>query len=260
VSEIIKLPDRNPSGKVILPTPEREMMRRALDAGWEDPGLGIVFIVGESGVGKTETAREWVSESEHSRLLITMTHSTGQPTPGLRTICDALGGVSDATAYWIRHAIAKRIRMWRGGADGDDESVMVMIVIDEAQHMSDALVEELRDIQEQTRVGMAFIGNARARKSSYFRFGAGVDHLRSRFGPWCDLRGVSADSIAVIARHHGVAGAREVKRLQEIARLGGNLRSVDKVLRLGRHQCGDARRPLTMDYIEQAAAMLGVAK
>jgi DNA transposition AAA+ family ATPase len=231
-------------------------MRRALDAGWDDPSLGIVFIIGESGVGKTQTAVEWVSEWPNNRLLVTMTHTTGHPTPGLRLIADSLGTVSESSAYWVRHTIIKRIGNWRD----DDENVQVMLVIDEAQHMTDALVEELRHIQEQAKIGMAFLGNAKSRKSRYFRFGADVDHLRSRFGPWCDLKGVSADTVALIARHHKAAGAREVKLLQELARFGGNLRSVDKVLRLGRRLCGDARMPLTFDHIEQAAQMLGIKR
>jgi DNA transposition AAA+ family ATPase len=272
MSEVIKMPERDPFGKpVILPTREREIIRQALDAGLDLPDLGIVFIVTAPGVGKTETAREWATESEDarcSRLLITMSKTTGTLTAGLRLVADEVerqadeygGSVGGRVGYWVREQIGYHIRKWRGVEDEDQHAVRLMIVIDEAQHMQDALVEELRHVQETTRVGMAFLGNPKSRASSYFRYGRGADHLRSRFGPYVDLPGASPDSVALLARHYKVGGKREVDRLQQVARMGGNLRDVNKILRFARLRLcgGDVGLPLMLDHIDRAAAMLNI--
>jgi hypothetical protein len=143
-----------------------------------------------------------------------------------------------------------------------------MLVIDEAQHMSDELVEELRQIKDEidrdigdgigVGLGMAFVGNHKSR--GRFEFKKGVDHLASRLGPRLDLKEAYSGSIALLARHYNVAGALEVRRLERVARLGGNLRDVRKVLEKAGEWCGDARMPLTVEMIDKAAFYYGLKR
>ena len=138
-----------------------------------------------------------------------------------------------------------------------------MLVIDEAQHLNFAALEELRSLHDTTGMGIVLMGNhdVIGRIS-----GGGRDamfaQLNSRMGMRYSVPSKPADGdIKLIAKAYGVETKPDQEFLVKIGQSYGALRSVVKVIKLARMiQPADAQEdPNLLKYLRSAAKQLSAS-
>ncbi len=204
----------------------------------------MVSIYGGPGVGKTRTIHHYRSQYDNV-WIATATPATAAVVPALEEVADAIG-IQDPSGGARR--ISRQIRTKVRERDG-------LIIVDEAQHLSVAAVEELRSIHDFTKVGLALVGN----EVSYARFAAGnraaqFAQINSRLGMKLYLSRPHRNDVTAIAAYWQVTDEESLKLLERVALRPGALRSVVKVLRLA--GAGTAKR-LTFSRIRAAVDNLG---
>jgi hypothetical protein len=184
----------------------------------------FVCIFGPPGVGKTKTLNEYLIEREQGDAwLATMSPSSSGLCQAIEVVAHAVGlKHASGGARRLKLAIEQRIAGRRG-----------ILIIDEAQHLSMAAVEELRAIHDTTGVGLALVGN----EQSYTRFlggshAANYAQINSRIGLKLRLGKPTRQDVAVLAESYGVTGDDCLDVLVQVASRPGALRSVAKMLDL----------------------------
>lgn len=209
-----------PSAPDYLPTPTSKKIINVLKFG-QDAG-DLVVIYGAAGSGKSTTLRHYV-DSAPNVWVVTVAPDCAGVVPTLEEVAYALG-MRDLPggAARLRRAIAARIT----GTDG-------LLVVDEAQHLSIASLEELRAIHDCTGVGLALVGN----EMVYARITGGkraepLAQLFSRVGKRLRVRGPNkADAIAILD-HYRIRELKAREALCAIAEQPGGLRGLVKTARL----------------------------
>lgn len=204
----------------------------------------MVAIYGGPGTGKTRTVY-WYRSQYESVWIVTATPAVSTVVPALEEVAEALG-ISDPQGGARR--LSRQIRAKVSDTGG-------LLVIDEAQHLSMAAVEELRSIHDRTKVGLALVGN----ETSYARFATGnrapsFAQIHSRLGLKLYLRRPRPEDVAAIAASWKVTDEDALKLLERVAQRPGALRSVTKVLRLA--GAGTAKA-ITLARIRAAVDNLG---
>lgn len=207
---------RLPAAPIWVDTPTAEAFIAALE--YAQFANDIVAITGEAGVGKTTASRRY--EATHPNVwMMTAQPVTGTPNFAMRELARVLS-ITEKSAGERAGLIVGRVR----GTGG-------LIVVDEAQHLTPAAIDQLRSIHDAAGVGLALVGNATVRE----RLG-GVSQqlaqLHSRVGMRVKRdKPLNADIVALL-NAWGVEGATERKLLMHIARKPGALRGLTKVLRV----------------------------
>lgn len=206
----------------------------------------MAAIYGGPGIGKTRSIEHY-RDSYERVWVATMSPASAAVVPALEEVAEAIG-LQDATggARRISRAIAGRVRANGGG----------LIIIDEAQHLSMAAIEELRSIHDAARklVGLALVGN----ELSYARLTGGNRSLHyaqifSRVGLKLHIKKPTIGDVRVLARQSSLKSEEAIELLERVAQRPGALRSVSKVLRLASVGGGVP----TLDRIKRAILQLG---
>ena len=176
----------------------------------------IVLIHGPSGRGKTRAAERY--RAAHSRVFYMPATRAMVTMVGLLTcLGEAIGAYPQTVSAinWER-AIVARLR--QGSS---------LVIIDEAHHLRDMLLDELRCIRDNAGCGLALIGN-KAILMSVRR----CPQILGRTGIRLDLEHLAADDVAAIAA--GPLGRKptkgELKPLVMAARGPGGLHTLRRVL------------------------------
>jgi len=240
---------RLPAAPDYVPTPSSERVIAALT--YAQVAGDIAVIYGGAGLGKTTAIRQYALRSPNV-WHATMSPATASVATALEEIADAVGvgaAVGGGAAKLFR-AVCKRVTESAG-----------LIVIDEAQHLSVAALDQVRAIHDATSIGIALVGN----ESVYARLTGGnraayLDRLYSRIGKRVRLtKSTHGDVVAILA-----AWAIDDKtcraQLIEIAAKPGGLRGLTKLLRLGSMYAAADGRALCCDDVRTAWRELGGAE
>jgi DNA transposition AAA+ family ATPase len=168
--------------------------------------------------------------------------------PALEEVAFALGlrEISGGAAR-LKRAIIARLRGTKG-----------LMIVDEAQHLGTAALDELRTLHDATEVGLALVGN----ESVYARMTGGnraayLDRLFSRIGKRVRLVRSHKDDIDALIDAWGI-DAKECRQvLHDIAAKPGALRGITKVLRLASRIAAGRRHKLSCEDIRAAWLDLG---
>lgn len=205
----------------------------------------IVCIYGGPGVGKTVSLRQY-RDTNPATWIATMAPDSAPVVPALEEVAEAVG-LRDATggARKIARAIRRKVEGTRG-----------LLIIDEAQHLSVAALEELRSIHDATGIGLALVGN----ESVYARLTGGTRashfaQLFSRIGSRLFISRPTIGDVRALAAAWGVKGKAELDLLQQMASKPGALRGVSKVLALASMSAGGSE--ITVSALRHAWANLG---
>lgn len=208
----------------------------------------IAIVYGGAGLGKT-TAIVRYAQSSNNVWHATMTPASSSVGTALEEIADAVtvGSMHGSSAAKLHRAICKRIANTNG-----------LLVIDEAQHLSVAALDQIRSIHDATGIGIALVGN----ESVYARMTGGnraayLDRLYSRIGKRVRLTKSSSADITALLGAWKIAHDECRAQLIEIASKPGALRILTKVLRLGSMYAAAQKRALCCDDVRAAWRELG---
>ena len=211
----------------------------------------IAIVYGGAGLGKTSAICRYVRTAPNV-WHATMKPSTASVVTCLEEIADAVGAsvTGGGGAARTARAICKRVRETGG-----------LIVIDEAQHLSVAALDEVRSLHDETGIGIALVGN----ESVYARMTGGnraayLDRLFSRIGKKVALRKATAGDISAILDAWNIGGSDCRQQLVEIASKPGALRGLTKVLRLASMFAAAQNRTLCCEDVKTAWRELGGAE
>lgn len=235
-------PRRGASLADLCDTPTVAMLGNLFSLCQIDRELGLV--TGEPGVGKTSAARQYVV-SHTGAHLITMSPASSALVPCLKRIGANLSAYPSGTGAsdWsdaIRTVLAY---------DPDPH----LLLIDEAHHLADQSVEEIRAIFDAARVGVVFIGSRELRDRWSGKRWA---QLTSRVFLRIDLEGPQADDIDAICTATRIEGKRSRTLLLRTAKRPGGLRLVRKVTDVAAKLAGPGGT-ITAEHVEKALASRG---
>lgn len=180
----------------------------------------ITVIAGGAGIGKTSTANYYASKNPNC-WIVTMEPSTASINTMLGQICEAID-IQERSPTKFSASIQRRVR----GSGG-------LLIIDEAQHLSSASLDQLRSLHDLAGIGIALLGN----ETVYSRLEgegrkSGFAQLFSRIGMrMTQPRSKPGDVCALLAAW-GVTEKEELRYLKAIAQKPGALRVLTKVLKL----------------------------
>ena len=182
----------------------------------------IAVVCGNPGVGKTEAAREYRRKNENV-WMITVTPSCASVLECLTELAFELG-MNDAPRR--KGPLSRALRRRLDGTQG-------LVIIDEADHLGAEVLEELRLLQESTRVGLVLMGNHRV----YSNMTGGnrtVEFARlfSRIAKRTAINKTKKTDVKAIADAWQITGEKERELLQTIAQKPGALRVLNHALRL----------------------------
>lgn len=203
--------------------------------------FGDMGVIGcGPGVGKTASIAQFRATRPRVYVATMSPSSRGVP----NALVEMLAAMGDDEARGTPQALSRRVAK-RATAGG-------LIVLDEAQHLSQQAVDEFRSIHDRTGVGLVFSGDESVfqlfdgtRKAAFAQFHSriGMRHRQAR---------PMAEDAAILARSHGVTDGPSIKLLSEIAQKPGALRGMTKTLLLARRMAAMADQPLTPTLIREA--------
>ena len=192
------------------------------DMGYALTTQSIVIIHGISGVGKTTALREF-QRNNNNVWVITTSPSRATMTECLYELAMELG-MDNAPRLRgpLARALRRRLRNTKG-----------LIVVDEADHLDRATLEELRILVEEVEVGMVLVGNSRV----YTQLTGGqrsedFARLYSRVAKKRAITKAKKADVLAFASAWNITGAAELDLLLRISERPGALRLVSKNLKL----------------------------
>lgn len=217
----------------------------------------LVMITGAPGVSKTATARQYCATAQSRAWLATMDPSTsGVPT----MLLEILSAMGEGENRGTPQVLAKRVVEKAAEAKG-------LIIVDEAQLLSDKAIEQLRAVNDTTRrrgmpIGIALIGNdelsakitGNGTKRAFSQVSSRVAQRRAILKP--DPRDVAAMAQAWADANGETLTKREIDFLQMIAARPGGLRNVEMTFEGALLVSLNAQTPLTVEHLQGAFAQL----
>ncbi|ELB2040612.1 AAA family ATPase [Vibrio parahaemolyticus] len=182
----------------------------------------IVVIFGASGVGKSETLREY-KRNNNNVWMVTSSPSRSSLTECLYELALELG-LDDAPRR--KGPLSRVVRNRLVGSEG-------LVIIDEADHLDYPTLEELRILQEETGIGMVLVGNNKVyTQLTGGRRNEDFARLFSRIAKKRGIHKTKQADVRAIADAWNVPGSAEFSLMQQISERPGGLRLLSKTLKL----------------------------
>ncbi|MFZ5747158.1 MAG: AAA family ATPase [Pseudomonadota bacterium] len=207
----------------------------------------IVVAAMGAGLGKTTTARHY--QACYSNVfLATMTPSTAGVNNMQIEVLEALG---EPNAVGTPQKLSRRIR------DRVEDLQNPLIILDEAQHLSEKAIDEARSWFDATGCGLALLGNIGVmQRIEGGNRKAAFAQLYSRIGMKITRPlALQADADALAAAW-GVGGAAELAHIRKVCALPGGLRGATYMLELAVMIAASEQAPLAVDHLQDAWAQL----
>ncbi len=207
----------------------------------------IGLLVGNPGVGKT-TALKHFADKDDDAYYCAMAPALRSMSGVLMEVCRVMGTMPARTVSET-HEILCHLAEWNGAKKA--------LLIDEAQHLHNQIIDELRCIHDQSGMAMVFCGNAEFHTRFNKARAAAFAQFTSRIGMRLEIWEPSDDDIIAIRDHHGIDGDGEHAFLHMHAKTSGGLRTVTRLIGVGRALAGPGN-PLQLEHLKAAAGMLRV--
>ncbi|CAD5706560.1 DNA transposition protein [Escherichia coli] len=230
-----------------LPEPPRFVETQTVKQIWTSMRFAsltesIAVVCGNPGVGKTEAAREY-RRTNNNVWMITITPSCASVLECLTELAFELG-MNDAPRR--KGPLSRALRRRLEGTQG-------LVIIDEADHLGAEVLEELRLLQESTRIGLVLMGNHRV----YSNMTGGnrtVEFARlfSRIAKRTAINKTKKADVKAIADAWHINSEKELELLQQIAQKPGALRILNHSLRLAAMTAHGKGERVNEDYLRQA--------
>lgn len=213
---------------------------------WAQRGR-IVVAAMNAGLSKTSTAKQFEACFPNV-FMVTMSPSTAGVNNMQIEVLEALG---EANASGTPQRLSKRIR------DRVKDLRNPLIIIDEAQHLSEKAIEEIRSWHDATGTGIALFGNigvmqrleGGSRKSAYAQIFSRVAMRVVRTQP---LQG-DADALAYA---WNIDDERMIEQIRKVSMMPGGLRGTTMMLELASMLAVAEQRELSHDHLQDAWTQL----
>jgi DNA transposition AAA+ family ATPase len=216
----------------------------------------MVSVTGDPGTSKTATARQYCAETSRAWLATMDPSTAGVPT----MLLEVLQAMGEPETKGTPQVLARRVVTKATEAKG-------VIVIDEAQHLSDKALEQIRAINDTTRrmgspIGIALIGNETMKnrvagngtKIEFAQVSSRIAQRRVFKRP--DPRDVVSLAQAWADANKEILGKTELDYLQRIAAMPGGLRNVEMTFEGALLVSLAQSEPLTLDHLRGAFSQL----
>lgn len=206
----------------------------------------IVVIATSPGFGKTSTVRQFAADVPQT-WLATMAPSTAGVATMLAEILDAMG---ERDARGSPQMLVKRIKDRLRNTGG-------LIILDDAQHLTQAALDELRGLHDVTGIGIAMVGNA----GLLSRLEGGSRHVAfAQLFSRVSMRIVqnlayTEDGVA-LGRAWGIDDEKILGWLGDLTAKPGGLRGVSMVIELASVHAAAEGAPLAFHHLRDAWAQL----
>lgn len=227
-----------PTAPEFLLTPTSDAIINSLRFAQAMPDIAV--IAGGAGIGKTKTADHYAM-THPNVWKVTMEPNTSSVNTMLSEVCETMGVVERSPT---KFSSAIRRRMIGSGG---------LLIVDEAQHLTTAALDQLRTLHDRSGVGLAIIGNetvyarleGEGRKSNFAqlfsRVGMRITQQRAR----------PADTCALL-KAWNVEDKDELKFLKAIAQKPGALRVLTKVMQVASMTAAGANEERSMKHYRAA--------
>lgn len=206
----------------------------------------IVMVTGSPGTSKTATCRHYQAAIGNV-WIATMDPTTTGVQMMLVTILKALG---ESDAKGAPQVLLGRVKKRVADSGG-------LLIIDEAQFLSEMASETLRSLYDETGIGIAFVGNrdvlARIQHGSKVEAYA---RLASRRGPSLMIHAASEGDADALADAWGVEDAKCRAYIRDIASKPGGLRSCTMMLETAGMLAAIERGTIGLDHLQDARSSL----
>ena len=202
----------------------------------------LVMITLGAGNGKTEACRHYAKTRPNVYLVTASPHT--RTTHGmLMDLRDAIGVMEHNPARMTR-AIGERLQRIGDGT---------LLIVDEAQNLTDDAINQLRHFVDNYGTGLALIGNDEvygrlARRSD----GPSYAQIKSRLGRRLNRTKPYDEDIAARISAWEITEEKAVKFLTGIGFKAGALRQIDKTLLLASYLAAGANEPVEYKHIKAA--------
>lgn len=200
----------------------------------------VVVIAGGAGVGKSTTCRHYAA-THRNVWMVTAQPAVASDFAVVERLCVLLGVREYSPA-----ARSAALEHKMAGSNG-------LIIVDEAQHLRTAAIEQLRSFHDLAGVGLALVGN----ESVYARIDGGgrrseFAQLFSRVGMRVRRPKPYREDIEALLDAHEVAGDAERKLLKAVASKPGALRGMVKTIRVARMLASGAEEEFGVQHVRAA--------
>lgn len=181
----------------------------------------MVVITTGSGVGKTKVCEQFRDHSPHVHL-VTMRPNTKR-TFGMLSEIGRVVGVRRTNGPDYDHAIGERLQ--RSGNKP-------LLIIDEAQNLTDEAIDQLRFFLDQYRCGIALVGNDEIYTRFHVKGGPSYSQIKRRIGKRFKRMQPLAKDIDALISAWGVTDIDQASVLRLIGEGGGALGQISKTMQL----------------------------
>lgn len=206
----------------------------------------ILLLYGPAGCGKT-TALKHYAENNNGVVYIEADATTGTPRAILLTLLESLGGQPVGSTTQVMKNILRELK-------GTNR----LIIIDEAQHLTERSFDTIRAINDKVGVGLVYSGNPSILKQMYGRREQEFDQLYSRIGLHCEL--FNKYSIADIKNIFSGLDVSDdcVKHLRKLAQNKGGLRLMIKQYKNAANIAAVLGQSLNVEHLQEAARRMSI--
>ena len=244
--QILQFPQAPEQADGPCSTPAFERMNDIIQMAVKLGSLGS--IIAAPGVGKTTALRHHATTNPAARYCV-MAPSTKSMSAMMALVCETLEALP-ARSSADTHQIICRAIGWLA---------VKVLLVDEAQHLSDRCLDELRCIHDETGLPVVFAGNHSLRT----RFADGKEsafaQLTSRIGPRFEQKATSPADVKALAEHCGITDPKAVSWLAGRCAGVGGMRVAKHLLEVS-NDLVKAPGDIRLETLQDAAAVLGARK
>lgn len=206
------------SAPAYVETPTARDITMQLTYAQTAPDLAV--IVGTPGIGKTKAAEHYQGNNPNV-FMMTALDTVKSPFAVLDELATVIG-VTERRTTRLNRAIRTKLK--------DSQA---LIIIDEAQNLSLAALDEIRSFLDLGNIGLALIGDTRLHGLIHGKGREGkMAQLSSRVGMRTKQFKSRPEDIAALASAWGILDPKMMRLLQKIGGRDGALRILTKTLRL----------------------------
>ena len=209
---------------------------------WAQTRPGLVAITLGAGMGKTTTAEKYL-ELVPSTYMVTMRPTTSSMHAMLKELARALQ-ITEKSSHLVDTAIGEKLR--RNGRK-------TLLMIDEAQHLNDEAVNQLRYFLDRYKCGIALIGNLDIQT----RYGGatpreGYGQIHRRISKRLQRLKPQAGDIEALLDARQISDPESRKLLATIGQKPGALGQIVETLQLAQLLAAGKAEPLAATHIRAA--------